>query len=89
MVSYSSAITDTHSLRYVLILVVVEDGLVHVDSVTGVITFEVLILVVVEDGLVLLTLLMPRLRTFVLILVVVEDGLVPASPTNLQIEDLS
>ena len=54
MVSYSPAITDSHCQWYVLILVVVDDGLVPmVNKPIKVEIKAVLILVVVDDGLVL------------------------------------
>ena len=63
--------------EFVLILIVVEDGLVHVfiNEISGE-EETVLILIVVEDGLVRVAVGGKNSRTWVLILVVVEDGLV-------------
>ena len=63
-------------LAYVLILIVVDDGLVHEYLDRIVFSNEVLILIVVDDGLVLLLSLRYKSFEDVLILIVVDDGLV-------------
>ena len=61
---------------HVLILIVVEDGLVHL-LIADIATFNaVLILIVVEDGLVQQRIPCTITYCLVLILIVVEDGLV-------------
>ena len=70
--------------KIVLILIVVEDGLVHFKSFRVMKSISVvLILIVVEDGLVRLLDLILNGRLLVLILIVVEDGLVPFTDLSL------
>ena len=77
MVSYSALKPTTKQLRTVLILVVVEDGLVHAVKGSNIKVNIVLILVVVEDGLVQEQQNVSADNVVeVSILVVVEDGLV-------------
>ena len=76
MVSYLRNLIKPSLAGYVLILIVVEDGLVPLNNKSTGIVMTVLILIVVEDGLV------PCIQgyhggwSYVLILVVVDDGLV-------------
>ena len=78
MVSYSALKPTTKQLRTVLILVVVEDGLVHFKIKIMSAISVVLILIVVEDGLVHFKIKIMSAISVVLILIVVEDGLVLA-----------
>mgnify|MGYP001013210294 CR=1 FL=1 len=65
--------------KVVLILVVMEDALVHSGGCYIVAADNVLILVVMEDALVLQHVMLFRQSRCVLILVVMEDALVPQS----------
>ena len=77
MVSYKAQEKALAKLVEVLILIVVDDGLVHSVELTTRQMTRVLILIVVDDGLVLLLpLLFLSCEEQVLILIVVDDGLV-------------
>ena len=76
MVSYVVCTTSVYYGTWVLILVVVDDGLVRYTYTVIVNIRFVLILVVVDDGLVLNVLRCLDIFLIVLILVVVDDGLV-------------
>ena len=83
MVSYLISLRYCNIQCKVLILIVVEDGLVHGFTIGETIHLTgVLILIVVEDGLVQLNQAVFGWLQVVLILIVVEDGLVPIHPTG-------
>ena len=64
----------------VLILIVVDDGLVHFANFkSNSQSSNVLILIVMEDGLVQVVQHLFRYSSYVLILIVVDNGLVPAT----------
>ena len=70
--------TEKEAFEIVLILVVMEDGLVHVNALTKKVVKDlVLILVVMEDGLIHDKKIEDAKEEIVLILVVMEDGLIP------------